>query len=126
MSEMIQFPQEYKVSAEPTADVFTEVEVQEVPDNIKASVEIPVTVTSESVITEIPVSHESVGDFHTPRLVLGSKALEIAIHSVPGVESKPPVEPGTPVNGPREKVVIGGLDEWSGGNPNRVIGFKDR
>lgn len=124
--KMIQFPQDYKVPAEPTREVSSEAEIQQLPDHIKASVETPVIDANGPEVTEVPVSQESIGQFQLPHLALGSKALEIAIHSVPGVESTPTAESGTPVNGPREKVVIGGLDEWKGGNPNPVPGFKDR
>jgi hypothetical protein len=94
---------------------------------------IPVEVKN-SATQDVPVHHETPDDiemFHLPTLhetthEIGKSAVAVVIDRVPGVSDSEAVIPGTPVKGSREKVVIGDLDDWKGGNPNRIVGFKDR
>lgn len=94
---------------------------------------IPVEVKN-SAAQDVPVhneTHDDIEMFHLPPLhetvhEIGKSAVAVVIDSVPGVSNSEAVVPGAPLNGSREKVVIGDLDDWKGGNPDRIVGFKDR
>lgn len=120
-NELMTVPNELKVIPELPRDVSTQ-PVIDMPESMKATVVSPEAVIAVDVIDQVPTNIEM---YQIPRtLMLGEMALQETIQ-VLDAAGNTAVEPGTPLNGPREKVVIGGLDEYKGGNPHGVIGYDD-
>lgn len=112
-------PLEYRASAPVAVDVHHEAVITETPYQRESVAQEATDITSHEII-------DNIGTFRIPRL--GGAAIEavnraVSIDSVPGASSQPVVGPGAPVTGSREKIVIGGIDEFKGGDPGHVIGF---
>lgn len=119
MNELMTVPDDLKATPESRHEVSTQSAI-DVPENMKTTVVSPEAVVAVDVIDQVPSNIEV---YQIPRtLMLGEMALQKTIN-VPSAAGAVVVEPGTPLNGPREKVVIGSLDEYKGGNPHGVIGY---